>query len=350
MKISIITATRNCAATVAHCMNSLRQQTYPHIEHLIIDGASTDDTLKIVQGLTDKVQGSRTKVQGSRFKVKPLSSPVFDYDLPAVPAVPASPVPGPRSPVPGPRSPFSASPVPASPVPGPRSPVTVLLSEPDNGIYDAMNKGIALATGDIIGILNADDFYADSRVLARVAAVFEDPAVMGCYGDLVYVNDARNNGQWTMDNGQWIVDNGQRKTDNCQLSIVNCQLPLHRYWKAGSFDHTRFAWGWMPPHPTFFVRRSVYERYGTFRLDMGSAADYELMLRFLLKERIRAAYIPSVLVAMRTGGASNACLKSRLRANRMDRRAWKVNGLTPLPWTILCKPLRKLSQWFVKNC
>ena len=311
MKISIITATRNCAATVAHCMNSLRQQTYPHIEHLIIDGASTDDTLKIVQGLTDKVQGSRTKVQGSRFKVKPLSSPVFDYDLPAVP--------------------------------GPHSPVTVVRSEPDNGIYDAMNKGIALATGDVIGILNADDFYADSRVLARVAAVFEDPAVMGCYGDLVYVNDARNN-------GQWIVDNGQRKTDNCQLSIVNCQLPLHRYWKAGSFDHTRFAWGWMPPHPTFFVRRSVYERYGTFRLDMGSAADYELMLRFLLKERIRAAYIPSVLVAMRTGGASNASLKSRLRANRMDRRAWKVNGLTPLPWTILCKPLRKLSQWFVKNC
>ena len=311
MKLSIITVTRNCAATVAHCMNSLRQQTYPHIEHLIIDGASTDDTLKIVQGLTDKVQGSR-------FKVDPLSSPLPDYDLPAVP--------GPHSPVPV--LPFTLH----------HSPFTVLISEPDNGIYDAMNKGIALATGDIIGMLNADDFYADSRVLARVAAVFEDPAVMGCYGDLVYVKERET-----------LNVNGE-KSNPSPFTIHPSPFTLHRYWKAGSFDHTRFVWGWMPPHPTFFVRRSVYERYGTFRLDMGSAADYELMLRFLLKERIRAAYIPSVLVAMRTGGASNASLKSRLRANRMDRRAWKVNGLTPLPWTILCKPLRKLSQWFVKNC
>ena len=325
MKLSIITVTRNCAATVAHCMNSLRQQTYPHIEHLIIDGASTDDTLKIVQGLTDKVQGSR-------FKVDPLSSPLPDYDLPAVT--------GPHSPVPVlpftiHHSPFTGSVLPFTIHP---SPFTVLISEPDNGIYDAMNKGIALATGDIIGILNADDFYADSRVLARVAAVFEDPAVMGCYGDLVYVKERET-----------LNVNGE-KSNPSPFTIHPSPFTLHRYWKAGSFDHTRFAWGWMPPHPTFFVRRSVYERYGTFRLDMGSAADYELMLRFLLKERIRAAYIPSVLVAMRTGGASNASLKSRLRANRMDRRAWKVNGLTPPPWTILCKPLRKLSQWFVKNC
>jgi glycosyltransferase len=102
----------------------------------------------------------------------------------------------------------------------------------------------------------------------------------------------------------------------------------------------------MPPHPTFFVRRSVYEKYGVFNLTLGSAADYELMLRFLLRHRIKAAYVPEVLVKMRTGGVSNASLAARLRANRMDRKAWETNGLKPYPWTLLCKPLRKLPQWW----
>jgi glycosyltransferase len=105
----------------------------------------------------------------------------------------------------------------------------------------------------------------------------------------------------------------------------------------------------MPPHPTFFVRRSVYEGYGMFKLDQGSAADYELMLRLLLKERITTAYIPEVLVRMRVGGASNASLLSRLKANRMDRRAWEVNGLTPYPWTITLKPLRKVLQYVCRQ-
>ncbi len=104
----------------------------------------------------------------------------------------------------------------------------------------------------------------------------------------------------------------------------------------------------MPPHPTFFVRRSVYEKYGAFNIALGSAADYELMLRFLVKHRISAAYIPEVLVKMRVGGVSNASLKNRLTANRMDRRAWEVNGLKPYPWTLLMKPLRKLPQYFHK--
>jgi glycosyltransferase involved in cell wall biosynthesis len=298
MKLSIITVTRNSAATVADCIASIRQQTYPDIEHLIIDGASTDDTLEIVQDLTDKVQGSR-------FKVESLPSPVIGSVLP-----------------------FTLHP----------SPFTIVISEPDDGIYDAMNKGIARATGDVIGILNGDDFYVDSQVLARVAAVFEDPAVMSCYGDLVYVKEA----------GAGLRARGTGITP-APFTFHLSPFTIHRFWSAGTFDHTRFAWGWMPPHPTFFVRRSVYEQYGTFRRDMGSAADYELMLRFLLKERITTAYIPSVMVAMRPGGASNASLKNRLRANRMDRRAWTVNGLTPFPWTIICKPLRKLSQWLVRG-
>ena len=118
-----------------------------------------------------------------------------------------------------------------------------------------------------------------------------------------------------------------------------------RHWQSGAFKRDRFKWGWMPPHPTFFVRRSVYERFGLFRLDMGSAADYELMLRLLFRHRITAAYIPEVLVRMRAGGVSNASLANRLRANRMDRLAWAVNGLAPYPWTLMLKPLRKLPQF-----
>lgn len=195
------------------------------------------------------------------------------------------------------------------------SPATRILSEPDNGIYDAMNKGIAMATGDVIGILNADDFYASPQVLERVAAVFKDQNIDACYADLVYVDSGNKN------------------------RVV-------RHWNAGCFECQKFYWGWMPPHPTFFVRKSVYEKYGMFNLGIGSAADYELMLRFLLKYRVQAAYIPEVLVLMRTGGISNRCLTSRLAANRMDRKAWEVNDISPYPWTLLCKPLRKIPQWF----
>jgi glycosyltransferase involved in cell wall biosynthesis len=215
------------------------------------------------------------------------------------------------------------------------SPSARIISEPDTGIYDAMNKGIRLATGDIVGILNADDFYADAGVLAKVAAVFANPTVEACYGDLEYVSANR-------DSGFGIRDSGLSTQD---LKLMTQDFKVTRYWRSGSFDAEKFYWGWMPPHPTFFVQRSVYEKYGFFRLDMGSAADYELMLRFLFKHRITASYLPEVLVKMRSGGVSNATLANRLRANRMDRLAWSVNGLTPYPWTLLLKPLRKLPQY-----
>jgi glycosyltransferase involved in cell wall biosynthesis len=192
--------------------------------------------------------------------------------------------------------------------------VSKIISEPDKGIYDAMNKGIGLCSSEIVGILNSDDFYADDTVLEKVFKAFSDPVVDACYGDLDYV------------------------------SFENANKVIRR-WKASPFSRTSFFWGWMPPHPTFFVRRKLYEQYGKFRLRMGSAADYELMLRFLLKNRAKAAYIPSTLVKMRAGGESNKSLMNRFKANRNDRKAWDINGLRPLPWTILCKPLRKIGQF-----
>jgi glycosyltransferase len=187
---------------------------------------------------------------------------------------------------------------------------------PDKGIYDAMNKGIRQTTGEIVGILNADDFYASPTVLQDVVQAFEDPAVDACYGDLCYVE---------------YEDTGK----------------IVRYWRSYDYDYRKFYHGWMPPHPTFFVRRSAYERFGFFNLELGSAADYELMLRFLVRHRLHTVYIPKLMVRMRTGGVSNAALTNRLRANRMDRKAWSVNGLRPYPWTLTLKPLRKLSQWLV---
>ena len=193
--------------------------------------------------------------------------------------------------------------------------VRKVVSEPDHGMYHAMNKGIALASGEVIGILNSDDLYADPEVLSRVARVFADPKVDACYGDLIYVG-------------------------------AGDTAKVVRHWKSGSFTRSSFYRGWMPPHPTFFVRRSVYQRFGGFNREMGSAADYELMLRLLLKHEISGAYIPEILVKMRTGGVSNASFLNRIKANRMDRKAWRINRLKPYPWTLYLKPLRKIGQFF----
>jgi glycosyltransferase len=192
-----------------------------------------------------------------------------------------------------------------------------LLREPTSGIYPAINKGIRAATGEIVGVLHADDFYASADALALVLKTFDHSTIDACYGDLFYVDEADPS------------------------RIV-------RYWRSGAFQSSRFHHGWMPPHPTFFVRRRIYEIYGFYRDDLGTAADYELMVRLLVKNRIRATYIPQVLVHMRTGGASNASLKARIEANRMDRKAWEVNGLRPYPWTTIVKPLRKVGQWWCR--
>lgn len=188
------------------------------------------------------------------------------------------------------------------------------LSEPDAGIYDAMNKGIQLATGDLIGILNADDFYAYPSVISEVAGVLASSNADASYGDLEYID-------------------------------ANDATVVRRKWVSGAYKVGAFLNGWMPPHPTFFVRKEVYNTHGRFRLDLGSAADYELMLRFVHRENIKLAYLPKVLVKMRAGGVSNSTLKNRIAANRNDRLAWKINNLKPRFYTLWLKPLRKIIQF-----
>ena len=191
--------------------------------------------------------------------------------------------------------------------------LTHLISEPDDGIYDALNKGLKIATGDVVGFLHADDVFENSDVLAKVAAAFQDPTVDAVYGDLVYV----------------------RHDDISQVI---------RYWKSGLYDDAALSRGWMPPHPTFYVRRSVYERLGGFDTRYHIAADYDTVLRFLAVGKIRAAYIPEVLVRMRAGGISNRSLKTIIRKSREDLEVLRRNGVGGV-LTLLQKNLRKMSQF-----
>jgi glycosyltransferase len=188
------------------------------------------------------------------------------------------------------------------------------ISASDNGIYDAMNKGIELATGDIIGFLNSDDIYNDNKVIEEIVSVFTNYYVDSCYGDLVYVDKLNSH-------------------------------KVKRYWKSQSFKESAFKKGWHPPHPTFFARKVLYDRYGKFNLNYQIGADYELMLRFLARYRASTYYISRVLVRMRAGGKSNGSIWSIAKANVECYRAWKENGLGVSPFIILKKPLSKLVQF-----
>jgi glycosyltransferase involved in cell wall biosynthesis len=192
--------------------------------------------------------------------------------------------------------------------------IQTVVSEKDSGIYEALNKGLARATGDVVAILHSDDFYPDSTIVSKVVAVFEREKTDCVYGDLEYV----------------------RRDD---------QSTVTRRWRAGEYHHGLFLKGWMPPHPAFFARRSCYQEYGGFNTSFRSSGDYELMLRFLHVRRLSAAYLPTVLVRMRSGGVSNMTVRNRLRANREDRTAWRVNGLRPGLLTLIRKPLSKLRQY-----
>ncbi len=248
MKITIITVVFNGAHTISDCIESVLSQDYGDVEYIIIDGNSTDDTLKIIERYGSSVQR--------------------------------------------------------------------VVSEPDRGIYDAMNKGVRLATGDVIGILNADDVYASSEVLTEVAGALLRDGTDAVYGDLVYTD--------------------QKDRDK-----------VVRKWISGAYKKGSFRRGWMPPHPTFFIRSSFYSQYGSFRTDLGSAADYELMLRMIEKHGVSLSYVKRVLVKMRSGGVSNQSLANRWEANRNDLKAWKLNGLKPGLFTLIIKPLRKVFQFLV---
>lgn len=196
--------------------------------------------------------------------------------------------------------------------------VAKVISEKDKGIYDAMNKGIGLATGEIVGILNSDDFYSHSEVVSNIVRCFqEDNNVMAVYADLVFVDESDTS-------------------------------KVKRTWLAGDYKKEKFLFGWMPPHPTFFVKKEVYEAFGTFNTSLKSAADYELMLRFLYKHNIKVVYLPDILIKMRMGGQSTASLSNRLKANKEDRAAWQLNELQPKFYTTFLKPLRKLNQFLIR--
>ena len=195
--------------------------------------------------------------------------------------------------------------------------ISYFISEKDNGIYDAMNKGIKVATGDIVGILNSDDFYPNSFVLSNVAKTFKKYNCDAVYGDLVYVN----------------------KKDTTQIK---------RYWQAGNYNTSKIKNGWMLPHPTFFVKKVMYNRYGLYNTDLKSAADYEMILKLLYKENISVQYIPMILVKMRMGGASNSTFLNRIRANKEDGLAWTKNQLNKPMFVRIKKPLQKVIQFFKK--
>ena len=199
-----------------------------------------------------------------------------------------------------------------------REKISQWISEPDQGIYHAMNKGIRMASGQVIGFLHSSDVYAHPRVIEEVVRIFENSNVSSVYGDLQYV-------------------------DKQDLNRVI------RNWKSSPYRHGKFRQGWMPPHPTFFVRRDIYQKYGHFNTRFRIAGDYELMLRFLERYRISAAYIPQVLVKMRWGGISNGGVKNILIKSYEDYRAWGMNDLNGGIHTILFKNLCKIPQFWVKT-
>ncbi|NEN24041.1 glycosyltransferase [Cryomorpha ignava] len=247
MKVSVITISYNAASTIEETIQSVVNQKYTNIEYILIDGASKDDTVNIIE-----------KHKADIHKV---------------------------------------------------------ISKPDNGVYDAMNKGVALATGDLIAILNADDAYANPDVIGNVVEAIQNSGADTCYGNLEYV-------------------------DRLNTSKVK------RLWISGAYRKEAFLNGWMPPHPAFFAKRKLYSDFGAFNTLLKTSADYELILRFLYRYNASAVYLNQVLVKMKTGGQSNASTKNRLKANAEDRLAWKLNGLKPGKLTLIKKPLRKLSQFW----
>lgn len=192
------------------------------------------------------------------------------------------------------------------------------VSEPDRGIYDAMNKGIKMATGDVIGFLHSDDLFFDPNSLVTISKAFESHKIDAVYGDLLYV-------------------------DREDISKVI------RSWKSKPYKQNLFYKGWMPAHPTFYLRTELYRKLGVYNTDFRISADYELMLRMLVKHKIKVSYIPEVLIRMRVGGESNVSLANRWKANQEDVQAWKINDLKPKRLTRWRKPLSKIAQFFSKS-
>jgi glycosyltransferase involved in cell wall biosynthesis len=247
MKVTIITVTYNSAKYLQDCIESVINQSYANIEHILIDAASTDNTINIIKSFEGKI--------------------------------------------------------------------AKWVSEPDKGMYDAINKGMAMATGDVIGILNSDDILASNDVIEHIVSCFIENKADSVYGDLVYVDQ------------------------------INTRKVI-RFWKGFTYKRYRFVYGWMPAHPTFYFKKDLLQHLGGYESHYFTAADYEFMARYLYRYRISAVYIPKLIVKMRIGGQSNRNLMSRLRANRRDYLAMKVNEI-PFPHIAsILKPLIKLKQYY----
>lgn len=244
MKISIITITYNSAKTVQRALASVQEQTYPDIEHIIVDGASTDGTREIIEAYAAKHKNVRW------------------------------------------------------------------VSEKDNGIYDALNKGIGMATGDVIGFLHSDDKLYSPDSIGQIAAAFQTSETDVVYGDLQYCN------------GQRVV----------------------RRWKSNDFHSRALKYGWMPPHPTVYVRSKVYQEVGLYDDGFYISADYDMILR-IFTAGYQTRYIPEVLVSMETGGASNRNAKARLSKTQEDFLVLKKNHVGAGYLTVACKQLRKIRQF-----
>lgn len=187
-----------------------------------------------------------------------------------------------------------------------------VISEPDKGVYDAMNKGILLATGDVIGTLNSDDYFASDDVLTTIGNAFFQKNAQIVFGDLDYVDFSET---------------------------------IIRKWRTRPYIKGIYNWGWMPPHPTFYCKRLLFEKLGLYKLDYGTAADYELMLRFMHTTNIDTFYINKVLVKMQRGGLSNSSFSNRLKAWRNDLKAMRDNGVRVPLLTLIMKPVRKIWQF-----
>ncbi|MFI5157912.1 MAG: glycosyltransferase family 2 protein [Sphingobacteriales bacterium] len=244
LKISLITVCYNADATIRRCIESVASQNFKNIEYIIIDGASTDKTIDIIDKYKDHT--------------------------------------------------------------------SIFLSEPDDGIYDAMNKGIKLSSGDIVGMLNADDFFANDAVLSDVARVFTQQGAHIVYGNLDYINSRQK---------------------------------VVRKWRSDKYRPFVFNWGWMPPHPTFYCKRELFGKYGFYSLEYGSAADYELMLRFMHRNNLIVIFINKVLVKMNVGGKSNESYRNRLKSLYFDFKAMRKNEVLFPLFTIIAKPIRKIIQY-----
>lgn len=250
MKISVITVVFNGVNTLEDTIVSVNSQSHPNVEHIIIDGYSTDGTQDIID----------------RHKEK-----------------------------------FSQ-----------------VLIEPDIGIYDAMNKGLAMGTGEVVGFLNADDFFENETVLAQISDILGNSSIQACYANIVYVDPKNLN-------------------------------KVIRYWNSSDYEDGLFEKGWMPAHPTFYARRDIYENFGYFNLNYHFQSDYELTARFMAVEKIKTKYIPEVWVRMRLGGATNRSIVNILKGNLESYNACKKLGLKMSPIYFVTKFFMRVSQFFIRS-